>query len=108
MSKSDIVASYLKRITQIHDQLVAIGEVVDDTELVNVALNGFLGSWEQFVLGICPREKFPPFERLWIDCIQEEAQIESRNGNRLHPRGGSDRVHEWLQAREVVMMRTRP
>jgi hypothetical protein len=30
--------------------------------------------------GICAREKLPPFDRLWINCIQEEAQIESRNG----------------------------
>jgi hypothetical protein len=28
------------RITQIRDQLVAIGETVDDIELVNVALSG--------------------------------------------------------------------
>jgi hypothetical protein len=49
MSKLDTVASYLMRITQIRDQLVAIGEAVDDTELVNVALNGFLRSWEPFV-----------------------------------------------------------
>ena len=49
MFKSDTVASYLMRVTQICDQLVAIGEAVDDTELVNVALNGFLGSWEPFV-----------------------------------------------------------
>jgi len=97
MSKSDIVASFLKRITQIHDQLVAIVEAVDDIELVNVALNGFLGSWEPFVLGIYPREKWPPFDRLWIGCIQEEALIESRNGNRLHSGGGSDQ--EWLQAK---------
>jgi hypothetical protein len=68
------------RITQIRDQLVAIGEVVDDTELVNVALNGFPESWEPFVQGICAREKLPPFDRLGIDCIKEEAQIESRNG----------------------------
>jgi hypothetical protein len=48
MSKSDTVASYLMRITQVRDQLVAIGEAVDETELVNVALNGFPMSWEPF------------------------------------------------------------
>jgi hypothetical protein len=93
MSKSDTVASYLMRITQIRDQLVAIGEAVDDTELVNVALNGFPGSWEPFVQGICAREKLPPFDRLWIDCIQEEAQIESRNKQR-----GSDDENQALAA----------
>ena len=40
MSKADTVASYLMRITQIRDQLVAIGEAVDDIMLVNVELNG--------------------------------------------------------------------
>jgi hypothetical protein len=81
MSSSNTVASYLMRITQIRDQLVAIGEAVDDTELVNVALNGFPGSGNH--LGtICAQEKFPPFDRLWIDCIQEEARIESRNKQR--------------------------
>jgi hypothetical protein len=94
MSKSNIVASYLMRITQIRDQLVAIGEAVDDTELVNVALNGFLGSWEPFVQGICAREKLPPFDRLWIDCIQEEAQIESKNGKQR----GSDDENQALAA----------
>jgi hypothetical protein len=49
MSKLDTVASYLMRITQIRDQLAAIGEVIDDSKLVNVALNDFLGSWEPFV-----------------------------------------------------------
>jgi hypothetical protein len=49
MTSSDTIASYLMRITQISDQLAAIGEVVDETELVNMALNGFLGSWEPFV-----------------------------------------------------------
>jgi hypothetical protein len=47
---------------------------------VNVALNGFLESWEPFVQGICAREKLPPFDRLWINCTQEEAWIEFENG----------------------------
>jgi hypothetical protein len=57
------------------------------TQLMNVAMNGFLGSWEPFVQGICAREKLPPFDKLSIDCIQEEARIESRNGNQ---RGSDD------------------
>jgi hypothetical protein len=73
MSNSNTIASYLMKITQIHDQHVAIGDAVDETELVNVALNGFPGSWEPFVQGICAREKLPPFDRLCIDCIKEEA-----------------------------------
>jgi 2-phosphoglycerate kinase len=36
MSRSNNVTNYFTRITQIHDHLVAIGEKVDDVELVNV------------------------------------------------------------------------
>jgi hypothetical protein len=64
MSKSNTVASYLMRITQIRDQFVAIGEAFDDTKLVNVAFNSFLGSCEPFVKGICAQEKLPSFNRL--------------------------------------------
>jgi hypothetical protein len=38
MSTSDNVTSYLMKITQIHDQLVVVGETVLDVELVNVVL----------------------------------------------------------------------
>jgi hypothetical protein len=80
MSSSGNVTSYLMRITQIHDQLVVVGETVLDAELVNVALNGFSKSWEPFIMGICAREKLPKWERLWDDCIQEEARKKSRSG----------------------------
>jgi hypothetical protein len=59
-----------------------------------VALNGFPGSWEPFVQRICAQEKLPPFDRMWIDCIQEEAQIESRNGKQR----GSDDENQALVA----------
>jgi hypothetical protein len=80
MSSSSTVVSYLMRITQIRDQLAAIGEAIDDTELVNVALSGLPESWEPFVQGICAREKLSDFDRLWTDCIQKEARLESRSG----------------------------
>jgi hypothetical protein len=59
-----------------------------------VALNGFLESLEPFVQGICAREKLLPFDRLWIDYIQEEARIESRNGKHR----GSDDENQALAA----------
>jgi hypothetical protein len=71
---------------------------------VNVALNGFPESWEPFVQGICAREKLPPFDRLWINCIQEEARIELRNKQRgsddenqalaTHARKGKEKVQQ--------------
>jgi hypothetical protein len=41
MARGDIVASYLTKFTQIRDELATVGEVVDETELVRIALNGF-------------------------------------------------------------------
>jgi hypothetical protein len=67
------------KVSQLRDQLQAIGDKVDDVELVTVTLNGFPSSWESFVQSICGREEFPKFDRLWIDCVQEEAQVLSKN-----------------------------
>jgi hypothetical protein len=78
MTISDSVTNYFMEITQIHDQLAAIGEKVEDAKLVNMVLNGFLASWEPFVKGICAQENLSDFERLWDDCIQEETRVESK------------------------------
>jgi hypothetical protein len=69
MSDTDIVASYLMKITELRDQLAAIGVKVEDEELVPIALNGFSTSWKPFVQGICAREKLPTFEKLWDDFV---------------------------------------
>jgi hypothetical protein len=80
MTHFDNVTDYLMRITQIRDQLAAIGETVLEEELVNIALNGFTKSWEPFIMGIYARELLLKWERLWDDCIQEETWKESRSG----------------------------
>jgi 2-phosphoglycerate kinase len=41
MTRSNTVTSYLMKVTQIRDQLAAVGEKIADAELVNMALNGF-------------------------------------------------------------------
>ena len=48
---------------------MAIGDKVENVELVNVALRGLPKSWEPFVQGICAQEKLPDFDRLWTNCI---------------------------------------
>jgi hypothetical protein len=77
MSKTDTIATYLMKITELHDQLAAIGEEVKSEELVPIALNGFSSSWQPFVQGVCAQEKLPTFEKLWEDFIQEETRLES-------------------------------
>lgn len=69
MSRFDNVTSYFMRITQTHERLATIGEKVDMTKLVNVALNGFTKSWEPFGNGTFAWEIIPGWQRLWDDCI---------------------------------------
>jgi len=73
MTKSDLVATYFMKVSQLIDQLMTIGDTIDDAELVTVTLNRFPSSWEPFVQIIYGREEFPKFDHLWIDSVQEEA-----------------------------------
>jgi hypothetical protein len=52
MTRSNTITNYLMRITQIRDQLATVGKKVEDTKLVNMALNGIPSSWEPFSKGI--------------------------------------------------------
>jgi hypothetical protein len=53
MYRSNNVINYFMRITQVRDQITSIGEKIEDTNLVNVALNGLTKSREPFFKGIC-------------------------------------------------------
>ena len=78
MNKSETVANYFMMISQIKDQLAAIGDPVDDVELVTTTLNGFPSSWDPFVQGICARIKFHMFNKLCADYTQEESRLISK------------------------------
>jgi hypothetical protein len=75
MARGDTVATYLTKFTQIRDELVAVGEAVNETELVRIALNGFTKQWDVFVQGVVAQEKLPDWERLWDDFTQEELRV---------------------------------
>jgi hypothetical protein len=72
MTKSDRVATFFRKISEIKEQLCAIGEIMSDKELVLSTLNNLPKHWEPFLQSICGREKLPTFDRLWTDCTQEE------------------------------------
>ena len=72
MGKTDSATGYLTKITNVRDELAAIGEVIQPTELVRIAVNGLPSSWMNFVDGVCARETLPTWERFWDDCIQTE------------------------------------
>ena len=70
MSRFDIVTSDLTKITQIRDELGAVGEKIEYLELVKTTLNGFFKPWDTFVRGIFSRENHPSWERLYESGIQ--------------------------------------
>ena len=59
MAKGEGVVPYLMRLTQIRDELGAIGSKIVDQELVQIAFNGFSKPWDTFVKGVVAREKLP-------------------------------------------------
>ena len=59
MAKGEGVVPYLTRLTQIRDELGAVGSKTMDEELVWIALNGFSKPWDTFVKGVVAREKLP-------------------------------------------------
>jgi len=41
MAKGESIVTYLTRFTQIIDEMAVVGETVDETEMVRIALNVF-------------------------------------------------------------------
>jgi hypothetical protein len=74
MTKAENVVTYLTRLTQVRDEIGAMGEAIVDSELVRTTLNGVSKQWVVFVEGIVARENLPKRERLWDDFVQEETR----------------------------------
>jgi len=84
MAKVDTVATFFMKISEIRDKLGAIGEIISDRELVMLTLNGLPSHWEPFIQSISGRSKFPKFDRLWVDCTQEETRLVARGAQSSH------------------------
>jgi putative lipoic acid-binding regulatory protein len=65
MNNDDSITSYFVRISQLRDQLQAIGETISEKELVNIVLNGLPKMWDAFVASMNTRKEYPTFEELW-------------------------------------------
>jgi hypothetical protein len=50
MQNSETIQSYFTRVSQIKEQLEAIGESVEEVEITMTTLNGLPNSWESFIL----------------------------------------------------------
>ena len=63
--------SYFTRVSQIKEWLEAIGDTVEEEEIVMTTLNDLLMNWDYFMKGICSRRKLTKFNRLWEEYVKE-------------------------------------
>ena len=52
MDGNESVSSFLGRIKEVKDKLVNIGEIVSNTDLVTITLNGMLEDYHMFITGL--------------------------------------------------------
>ena len=78
MSHGESIQNYFTRVSQIKEQLEAIGDNLDEDEMVMTALNGITRPWESFIQMMCARKESMEFDVVWEDCIQEETIVANR------------------------------
>jgi transposase InsO family protein len=78
MQKGEMIQEYLSRISEFKEQLEAIGNTINEDELIMTALNGLTRSWDDFIQTICARKEKLKFDSLWEECIQEETRVANR------------------------------
>jgi hypothetical protein len=65
MQKGETVHDYFSRVSQFKEQLEAIGDSLDEDELVTTTLNGLTRPWDAFIQTICARKEKLQFDSLW-------------------------------------------
>jgi hypothetical protein len=92
----------ISRISQFKEQLEAIGDNLDEDELIMKTLNGLTKPWDAFIQTICARKEKLQFDSLWEECVQEEARVADRETILLrdeyqalaaHAKGGKKMSH---------------
>jgi hypothetical protein len=75
MQKGEMIQEYFSRISEIKEQLKAIGDTIDEDEFVITALNGLTRPWDAFIQSVCGRKEKLQFESIWEECIEEETRV---------------------------------
>ena len=79
MQKNDTILQYLRRFTQVCDELGGLCVNVAEDDLVSLALLGLPKSWHECQYLVNKREKLLNWERLWSDLVQEEIRRNTRD-----------------------------
>ena len=75
ISKGESIQYYFTRVSQFREQLSAIGDILDEDELVMTSRNGLTRPWDPFIQTLCARKESMKFDIVQEDCIQEEARV---------------------------------
>ena len=94
MEMGDSIPKYLTKFVHCRDELRSLGIIVDDDELVNLALLGLSKSWHRYEDSVNGQEKLPGWKRLWSDLVQEEIRRSTREA--LHRKMKMKRIALWL------------
>ena len=78
MSKGESIQGYFTRVSQVREQLSAIGDALDEDELVMDALNGIARDFDSFICTMCAKKESIEFYIVWEDWFQEEARVSNR------------------------------
>ena len=69
MEKGDNIPKYLTNFVHYKDELGSVGVIVDEEDLVSLALLGLPKSWHSYEDSVNGWEKLPGWERLWSDLV---------------------------------------
>ena len=87
--KDEPIQSYFMRLTEIGNNLLAIGEAISEREMVLIALGGLPCDWHVFNTTILNNNVIPDFDEILTRCTQEETRMMERdypsNGNGSDP-----------------------
>jgi putative lipoic acid-binding regulatory protein len=81
MNNDDSIRSYFVMISQLRDQLQAIGETISEKELVNIVLNVLPKMWDAFSTSVNTRKEYPTFEGLVV-IKKNQGSMQKRNPKR--------------------------
>ena len=73
--KDESVQSYFLKMTEIRNNLLAIGETIADREMVLTALGGLSSEWHVFNTTILNNNVIPYFDEVLSRCVQEETRM---------------------------------
>jgi hypothetical protein len=96
------VTSFLGRFTELRDELVAIGEIVDTGFMVRTTLNNFTKPCGPFIRGIVALEVMPTWERLWDDFVQEETRLTSKSSGQQRITQGGEDLALWTKGKKKI------